>query len=125
MIEDRDSQSSIFYPRFVLLLAADHLGLSFGRDHNRLGVGVMLDRLFAVFFAETALFHAAKRQLVIDDLCRVDPGVPNFDSLRASHGPVDVACPDRRTQTEDGIIRLLDGLLEILDSNDRQSRAED
>ena len=85
----------------------------------------MLDGLFAVLLAETALFHAAEWQLVVDDLRRVDPGIPRLDAFGAGHGAVDVTGPDGGTQTENGVVRLLDGVVKVLDANDRQRRTED
>src|SRR6201993_3768779 len=84
----------------------------------------MLNSFFAMFFAKAALLYAAERQLIIDNLRRVDPGVASFDALGASHGPIDVARPDGRAQTENRIVRLLDRLVEALYAHNRQSRAK-
>src|SRR5713226_4121225 len=77
-----------------------------------------------MFLADAALFNAAERQFVVDDLCRVDPGIAGFDPLRGYHGSIDVSRPYGGTQTEDGIVRLLESLIEILDPHDREGRAE-
>src|ERR1044071_7565949 len=85
----------------------------------------MLDRFIAVLFAKTALFNATERQLVINNLRRIHPCVTGFDIFRAIHCPVDVACPDRRAETEDRSIGLFDRLLEIFYPDDRQRRTKD
>ena len=84
----------------------------------------MFDGLLAVLFAQSALFYSAERQFVVYDLSRVDPGISGLDSFRPRHSPVDVAGPDGGSQAKDGIIGLLYGLVEILDSNNGKRRAE-
>src|SRR5581483_9440080 len=127
--EDRGAGQRFLYPRSSIrggnLFTADNFALKVGGDDDRLGIGIVLDRFVAVLFPEAALFHAAEGQLVVDDLRRVDPGVAGFDVLRAVHGAVDVARPDRRAQTEDRAVGLLDGLVEAFHAHDRQRRTED
>jgi hypothetical protein len=47
-----------------------------------------------VFFAETALFEAAERQFVKNNLRRVNPGVPRFDAFRGFVGAFEIARPN-------------------------------
>src|SRR5262245_51924852 len=93
------------------LLSADNFTLDIGSDDDGLGIGVVLDRFVAMLLAEATLLDPAERQLVVNDLRRVDPSVTGFDMLSAVHRAVDVARPDRRAETEDRAIRLLDRLI--------------
>ena len=87
--------------------------------------GVVLDGLVAVLFAETALLDTAERQLVINDLRGVDPGVAGFDILaRHTLARFISRVQNRGTQAENRAIRMLDGLVEVLDANDRQGRSK-
>src|SRR2546427_353058 len=71
----------------------------------------MFDRLLAMLLSEAALLHAAERQLVIDDLRRVNPGIARFDPLCRDHGFVDIARPHRGAQAEDRVVSLLEQFL--------------
>src|SRR3990167_8939000 len=106
------------------LFSADGLRVSLGGDYNGFLLRIVIDRLVAVFFSETALLHSAKGELVIDDLRRVDPGIAGFDPLRSRHGSINVSRPYGGTQTEDGIVCLLDGVVQILNPDDRKGRTE-
>src|SRR5436190_20333449 len=69
-------------PRYAFLrpfLLAGELA----RNHNRLGFHVIVERFRAVLFAQAALLQAAKRQLIENDLRRVDPCIPGYQSLRS------------------------------------------
>src|SRR5688572_948729 len=79
------------------LFAADGLGLRLGGDDDGFRLRIVLDRLLAVLLADAALLDAAERQLIVDDLRRVDPGVAGLDVLGGEHRLVDVARPDRRS----------------------------
>src|SRR6185436_3603441 len=92
--------------------------------YNRLRLRVVVERFGPVLFPQAALFKAAKRQLVIDNLSRVDPRVARFDALRGASRAIQVVCPNRRTQPKDRIVRLLDRFVEAAHAEDGQRRPE-
>ena len=77
-----------------------------------------------MLLAQTALLQSAKRQLIVDDLARVDPGVAGVDSLGRTGRAVEIVRPDRRTQSVDRAVSLFYVLIEILDPQNRKRRSE-
>src|SRR6266850_447330 len=64
-------------------------------DNHRFRFHVIVQRFFAVLFAEAALLHAAEWKLVEDDLWRIDPGITSLQTLGGGRRPIQIACPDR------------------------------
>src|SRR5207247_3405391 len=108
---------SAFLPPFLL---AGELA----RNHNRLGFHVIVERFRAVLFTQAALLQAAKRQLIENDLRRVDPCIAGFESFGSPRGLAEVARPYRRPEAIDGVVRLLECFIEIFHTHDRQSRTK-
>src|SRR6185369_7638044 len=96
-----------------------------GSDNDGFGLGVVIQRFSAVFFAKPALLQAAKRKLVVDDLRRVYPRVPRVNSLSRASRSIQVIRPNRRTKAEDRVVGLFNCFVEAADSENRQCRAED
>src|ERR687885_105466 len=71
--------------------------LGFGRrsfDHDRLGLRVVIEGPNPVPLSVPALLPTAERQLVVDELRGVDPGVARLQSLGRIRSPLEVAGPD-------------------------------
>src|ERR671927_24578 len=72
--------------------------LGFGRrrsfDHDRLGLRVVIEGLDPVLLSVSALLPTAERQLVVDELRGVDPGIARLQSLGRIRSPLEVAGPD-------------------------------
>src|SRR5438874_7495974 len=94
------------------------------RHYDALLLGIEIEHLDAVFFAETAVLGAAEGQLVIGDLDRVHPGVAGIQPVDRLLRPLEIAGEDRRAQPELGVIGTSQRLIEVLDGGNRQERAE-
>src|SRR5438270_13658153 len=93
-------------------------------EHDRLRLGVEVERLLAVLLAVAAGLPAAERKLVVDLGARVDPGVAGLDTRRRLTRPGQVSRPDRGAEAERGGVRPDDRLVEVSDPPDRQCGAE-
>src|SRR5215213_4420343 len=113
------------YHSGVWIMARSHLSLGCAPDDYGFGLRVIVQRLYAVLLAVSGLFPTPERQLVVDDLGGVDPGVPGFDVLGGLGGPVEVSGPDGEPQPVDGTVRQLQRLLHAPDPPDGQRRPED
>src|SRR5215213_4169608 len=94
-------------------------------DDYGLGLRVVVECLYAVLLAVSRLFPTPERQLVVDDLGGVDPGVPGLDALGGIRGPVEVSGPDGGPQPIDRAVRQLQRLLHAPYPPDGQRRTED
>src|SRR5438093_8915118 len=100
------------------------LARELARNHNRLGFHVIVESFRAVLFTQAALLQAAKRQLIENDLRRVDPRIAGFESFGSPRCLVEVARPYRRPETVDGVVRLFECFIEIFHTHDRQRRTK-
>src|SRR5262252_6538019 len=66
----------------------------FGSYHYRFGFGVIIEGFGAVLFTQAALFEASERQLVVDHLCRIDPGIAGFNPFGGASGTTQIIRPD-------------------------------
>src|SRR2546423_747415 len=107
----------------MVLLLAILLSDRTCNDHG-LRFHVIVERFFAVFFAEATLFHTAEWELVEDNLWRIDPCIPGFKSLRGLSCFVEITSPDRRAKAVDRVVRFFDRLIQVADAHDGQSRTE-
>src|SRR5215210_6571447 len=94
-------------------------------DHDGLGLRVVVERLDSVLLAVTGLLPAAKRQLVVDDLGRVDPGITRLDPLRRLRSPIQIRRPNGRPEPVNRRVRQLERLLHVRDPPNGQRRSED
>src|SRR5215213_4151690 len=113
------------YHSGVWIMARSHLSLGCAPDDYGFGLRVIVQRLYAVLLAVSGLLPTPERQLVVDDLGGVDPGVPGLDALGGLGGPVEVRGPDGRSQSIDGTVRQLQRLLHAPYPPDGQRRTED
>src|SRR5215208_1341772 len=102
-------------------LTTDHGPL----DHDRLGLRVVVEGLYAVFLSVARLLPAAEGQLIVDELGGVDPGIARLEALGCLGGPVEVCGPDRGAEPVDRTVRELECLLHARDTPDRERRPED
>jgi hypothetical protein len=77
-----------------------------------------------VLLAHSGLAEPAERQLVVDDLAGVDPGVAGLEPLRRDRRRRKIPRPDGRAEPELRSVRALDRLVEPADLPDRQRWAE-
>src|SRR5207237_1378418 len=93
-------------------------------NHNRLCFHVIVESFRPVLFTQAALLQAAKRQLIENDLWRIDPCITGFEFFGSSRRLVQVARPYRRSEAVYGVVRLFQRLIKILDANNWQSRTK-
>src|SRR5215210_2088727 len=94
-------------------------------NHDGLCLRVEVERLDSVLLAIPRLLPAAERQLIVDDLGRVDPGIPRLDPLRRLRRPVQVRGPNGRPEPENRRVGQLERLLHVPDPPHGQRRPED
>src|SRR5215204_4687499 len=120
----RSTRTLALYHSGVWIMVISHLSLGCAPDDYGFGLRVIVQRLYAVLLAVSGLLPTSERQLVVDDLGGVDPGVPGLDALGGLRSPVQVRGPDRRPQPVDGPVRQLQRLLHAPDPPDGQGRPE-
>src|SRR5215213_6197837 len=113
------------YHSGVWIMVRSHLSLGRAPDDYGFRLRVIVQRLYAVLLAVPGLLPAPERQLVVDDLGGVDPGVPGLDALGGLRGPVEVRGPDGGPQPIDRAVRQLQRLLHAPYPPDGQRRTED
>src|SRR5215211_4569250 len=121
----RSTRTLALYHSGIWIMVRSHLSLGCAPDDYGFGLRVIVQRLYAVLLAVSGLFPTPERQLVVDDLGGVDPGVPGLDTLGGLRGPVEVSGPYRGPQPVDGTVRQLQRLLHAPHPPDRQRRPED
>src|SRR3954470_2591687 len=94
-------------------------------DHDRLRVGVVVQRLRPVLLAVARRLQTAERKLVVDLGRGVDPRVAAVELGRRALGGLEAARPQRGAEAERRVVGQLDRLVEVLDAPDRQRGAED
>mmetsp|Transcript_8764 Transcript_8764/g.21650 ORF Transcript_8764/g.21650 Transcript_8764/m.21650 type:complete len:305 (-) Transcript_8764:347-1261(-) len=94
-------------------------------DHNRLNLGVVIQRLPSAFTSDAALLKATPRAAGVVAVVRVDPHDAGAQVLRHAMRTRDVPAPYRATQPEPRVIRELEGLGFVGERDDSHARAED
>src|SRR5215212_7243500 len=121
----RSTRTLALYHSGVWIMARSHLSLGCAPDDYGFGLRVIVQRLYAVLFAVSRLLPTPERQLVVNDLGGVDPGVPGLDALGGLRGPVEVRGPYGGPKPVGGPVGQLQRLLHVPHPPDGQRRPED
>src|SRR5215210_765562 len=121
----RSTRTLALYHSGVWIMVISHLSLGCAPDDYGFGLRVIVQRLYAVLLAVSGLLPTSERQLVVDDLGGVDPGVPGLEALGGVRSPVEVRGPYRGPEAVYGAVRKIQGLLHAPDPPDGQRRPED
>src|SRR5215204_3274890 len=101
----RSTRTLALYHSGVWIMVISHLSSGCAPDDHGFGLRVIVQRLYAVLLAVSGLLPTPERQLVVDDLRGIDPGVPGLDALGGLRGPVEVGGPNGGPQPVDGAVR--------------------
>src|ERR1700733_15129704 len=93
-------------------------------EHDRLRLGVEVERLLAVLLAVAAGLPAAERELVVHLGPGVDPRVARLDAPGGLACAREISRPHRGAETELRGVRACDRLVEVGDAPDRKSGPE-
>src|SRR4051794_18429147 len=107
----RSTRRLALYHSSVPIMVRSHPSSGCAPDYHGFGLCVVVKRLYPVLLAVPRLLPAPERQLVVDDLGGVDPGVPCLDALGCLRSPVEVSGPDGRPQPINGPVGQLQRLL--------------
>src|SRR5713226_6499541 len=86
---------------------------------------IVFDRLLTALAAEARLLHAAERRDHVERQCVVYPDRPSPQALDQCVGPRNILGVDGGGEAVDRVVSLTDGVVHVVERDDRQDRSED
>src|SRR5664279_4425406 len=105
-----------------LLLVA---GRQVVRNVDHVGPGVLVEAVLSVGAPDARLSPARVESLHRLEVLAVDVRLAELDLLAGAHGDVEVRGVDRRREAIDGVVRVGDRLVEVVEGDDRHDGPED